>query len=439
MAEKPKDKKDVHKDRPKPHPTTNPSPTNPSTTKPSSNSITIQYYDGVKWNEVPSNSINNANKIRIIDTSSSPKEVSASDNDADIESFQQIFNGTDTQIQIEFSNGQTSAKAGTNENSLNQKGQPFKLKYTSIDWSTSGIRTVDIIDGSGNKNTLYNGNLEHLFFSYGVISKLGTGGGATEGPLEAKTKYIYKTTGNVIQGKQFYKDQNLQHAMKGGGSRPSVRFGIYHTKKTDPPCVPYKNYEVTVYVSVGSRAANASPNESRITVGGLGPGQGNKIGEGGLNGCVYHVGWTEKGKQYCEEECQHEPEHRIYQIKYTPKEGEIQDIGPIGNRILGLKTIFRFESDGTYVEGWVDDKNDGTWRRSYSAINPFGEKNGDKLPVIDRPLDKSWNDPKGLNWDEKGDPCQEVRFRCDNYWPVELIPEKSSIAEIVVPGVRSTE
>jgi hypothetical protein len=179
MADKPKNKKDVHKDRPKPQ------PTNPSTTNPSSNSITIQYYDGTKWNEVPSNSINNATIIRIIDPSPSQQEVSTSDNDKDIESFQQIYNGTNSQIQVEFSNGQTSIKAGPNENSLNQIGQPFNKKFVSFDWSTSGTRTIDIIDGNVNKNTVYSGILEHVFFSHAVTSTpvIGGGTGGTEGNI----------------------------------------------------------------------------------------------------------------------------------------------------------------------------------------------------------------------------------------------------------------
>jgi len=33
-----------------------------------------------------------------------------------------------------------------------------------------------------------------------------------------------------------------------------------------------------------------------------------------------------------------------------------------------------------------------------------------------------------------GEDCQEMRVRYDNHWPVDLVPEKSSIREIVPPG-----
>ncbi len=124
-------------------------------------------------------------------------------------------------------------------------------------------------------------------------------------------------------------------------------------------------------------------------------------------------------------------------MKYTPEERDIQDIGPIGNRTLGLKTIFWFDEQGTHVQGWVDKEGNGIWERSYSAINPCGEKHGDKLPIIDRPLDRTWNDPHGLFWDESGDPCQEVRFRCDNYWPIKLDEERSFIVERAVQLIRN--
>jgi hypothetical protein len=231
----------------------------------------------------------------------------------------------------------------------------------------------------------------------------------------------------VIPGTAFYKDANEKYHMGDGPDRPSTRYGIYYTKHTNPPCVDYKNYECTFYVNVGKHERPEGSNEGRITVGGLGPGQKGK------NCCVYHIGWTERGKFYCEEEGAHDPDHHIYKMPYSPNDDDIQDIEPIANRIIGLKTIFWFDDEGTHVEAWVDKDNDGTWRRSYSAVNPCGVKDGDKLPVITK-VPMVWD--KHANPHRPDDPCQEVRFRCDNHWEVILDKERSSVAEIKVPIVR---
>jgi len=161
---------------------------------PSSNSIAIQYYDGTQWKSVPLNSSNLENKIRITDSSSANKAVSISNDDNDIQTFSQIYQGSEPQIQIQVFNSQKNIKVGSNENNLNRVGQTFTQKFISIDWGTSGTRTIDIINGNGNgnKNTVYNGNLEHLFISYGNNASPGeTGHLGPDGVLQ-----IYPT----IQG-----------------------------------------------------------------------------------------------------------------------------------------------------------------------------------------------------------------------------------------------
>ncbi len=100
--------------------------------------------------------------------------------------------------------------------------------------------------------------------------------GENESPTNSiNTTMIYNGTGQIIKGeagphKVWYKDANKNYPV-GGGHRPSTRYGIYHTKKSNPPCVPYKNYECTFYVNIGPRADNADEKTTKITVGGLGP------------------------------------------------------------------------------------------------------------------------------------------------------------------------
>jgi hypothetical protein len=248
-------------------------------------------------------------------------------------------------------------------------------------------------------------------------------GPAASNPTGNGIKMIHQGTGNSIPGDKWYKDANKNWEMsskdKNGNHkhRPSTRLIYYKNKGPHGDCVPYHDLEVTAYVKVGPKADNAE-GDARLIVTTGGPGQSKQ------NCCVYSLGFdADSGKAYAEEEGPHSPHPTIQPMDV--KGGEIDGIGPIGNRTIGLKEIIYHDSSGTHVEGWVDKDANNGWKCFYKELNPHGKakpKSGQSdLPVITKvPM--------------AGDKCQEMRIRCDNYWPVDLIPDKSSIAEIVPPS-----
>jgi len=225
---------------------------------------------------------------------------------------------------------------------------------------------------------------------------------------EGGIKMMHQATGKVIPGSKWFKDAKEKWPMHSGGTRPSTRLIYYKNKGPDGDCIPYRDLEVTAYVKFGERKDNAR-GEARCIITTGGPGQTKK------NCCVYSIGFTEKGKAYCEQEGAHEPKPTIKKMKVEG--GEITDIGELYNRTIGLKTVIYHKDGHTYVEGHVDKDANNDWKIFYKAEDPHGEG----LPVITKvPMN--------------GDQCQEMRVRCDNIWPVDLIAEKSSIREIVPPA-----
>ena len=237
------------------------------------------------------------------------------------------------------------------------------------------------------------------------------------GPQDNSIKMFYQGTGKVIPGGQWFKESDPCWSMGGGGCRASTRLIYYKVKDEHGNrvggCIDYHDLEVTAYVKIGDTAEHHQ-GEARCIVTTGGPGQS------GQNCCVYSLGFTQDGKAYAEEEGPHEPRATIFKMDVVGGDPEVQNIGPLKSRTIGLKSVIYHIGDDTYLEGYVDKNADNNWKRFYKAKNPHG---GD-LPVIKKsPM--------------HGDDCQEMRVRYDNHWPVDLVPEKSSICEIKPPAASS--
>lgn len=241
-----------------------------------------------------------------------------------------------------------------------------------------------------------------------LLGLCGGGGGSSSsgngsGVTTASGKMIYRGTGKVLTGDLAVLDANKSQSLDSGGSRPSTRFIWGAGKgKGAANCVDYNSYEATVYAKLGP---GGSSNTRAIVTGGGG-------GQRGKNCCVYSVGFvTSSGESFAEEEGAHEPHPTIEKMPVVG--GSIKNIGPLANRTIGFKEILIRGGGQVLLEGWVDDKNDGNWKLFYRAKNPHGGN----LPVITR---------TGL----AGEKCGEVRFRCDDIWPVEIDKSRSFVAEL---------
>jgi hypothetical protein len=234
---------------------------------------------------------------------------------------------------------------------------------------------------------------------------------------------IYPVTDKVIKGNQWFKETSPRWKMSSGGHRPSTRLIYYKLKDRQGNhvggCVPYKDLEVTAYVKIGGLGSDPQ-GEARCIVTTGGPGQHDDCC------CVYSIGFTHNGDAYAEEEGPHEPKPTIFKMPVVGGDPGLGNIGSMENRTIGLKSIIYHDSDGTHLEGYVDKDNNNQWKCFYKSINPHGvnphhpPRHGERadLPVITHvPM-------------EGDDDCQEMRVRYDNYWPVDLVAEKSSIREI---------
>ncbi len=238
------------------------------------------------------------------------------------------------------------------------------------------------------------------------------------GPQDNTVKMIYESDGinNIIPGAKWFKESDPQWPMSGGGSRASTRLIYYkvrdHNGDQVGGCIDYHDLEVTAYVKIGD-ASEHRQGEARCIITTGGPGQHDDCC------CVYSIGFTQEGKAYAEEEGPHSPHPTIFKMDVVGGDHDVQNIGPLKNRTVGLKSIIYHDSDhNTQLEGYVDKDNNNNWKCFYKAVNPHG---GD-LPVITKV-------PMAGN-----DHCQEMRVRYDNHWPVDLVPEKSSIRKIVPPA-----
>lgn len=231
----------------------------------------------------------------------------------------------------------------------------------------------------------------------------------TPGPIDppiVQTDLIYQGTGKRLTADLGVLEAKNPWPMQSGAKRPSARFIWGAGKgKGDAKCVPYHSLEATIYAKIGAKAAK-SPTMALLIQSG-GPGQR------GQNGCTYNLGFGEDGVPVSGEECQHDPK-----VKGGKIPGSITStkIGPIENKTIGMKWIMTHPSANTvHVEGWVDADNSGKWKLFYKADNPHG---GAGIPVITKvPMFGT-------------DTCQEVRMRCDGYWPFEIVKEKSFVAEL---------
>jgi len=243
------------------------------------------------------------------------------------------------------------------------------------------------------------------------------------GDPDPNVTMIYPVTDKVIKGKQWFKESSPCWGMAHGGCRASTRLIYYDLKDHNGHrvggCVPYKDLEVTAYVKIGDTAQHHQ-GEARCIITTGGPGQHDDCC------CVYSLGFTQDGKAYAEEEGPHEPQPTIFKMPVVGGDDEVQNIGKLKNRTIGLKSIIYYDSAGTHLEGYVDKDNNNQWKCFYKALNPHGINphhppgHGERrdLPVITHvPM-------------EGDDDCQEMRVRYDNYWPVDLAAEKSSIREI---------
>jgi len=225
------------------------------------------------------------------------------------------------------------------------------------------------------------------------------GGGATA----AAGKMIYRGTGKVLTGDLAVLDANKAQSLDSGGSRPSTRFIWGSGKgKGAAKCVDFNSYEATVYAKLGP---GGSANTRAIVTGGGG-------GQRGKNCCVYSVGFvTSSGEAFAEEEGAHEPHPTIEKMPVVG--GSIKNIGPLKNRTIGFKEVLIRGGGQVLLEGWVDPDASGNWKLFYRARNP----KGGNLPVITK---------TGL----VGETCGEVRFRCDDIWPVTIDTSRSFVAEL---------
>jgi len=230
--------------------------------------------------------------------------------------------------------------------------------------------------------------------------------GPIDPPIVVQTDTIYQGTGKRLTADLGVLEAKNPWPMQSGAKRPSARFIWGAGKgKGDAKCVTYRSLEATIYAKIGAKVAK-SPSMALLIQSG-GPGQR------GQNGCTYNLGFGEDGVPVSGEECQHDPK-----VKGGKIPGSITStkIGALENKIIGMKWIMTHPSaDTVHVEGWVDADNTGKWKLFYKADNPHG---GDGIPVITKV-------PMFGN-----DTCQEVRMRCDGYWPFEIVKEKSFVAEL---------
>lgn len=217
---------------------------------------------------------------------------------------------------------------------------------------------------------------------------------------------IYQNTGKRLGAELGVLEAKNPWPMQSGQKRPSVRFIWGAGKgKGDAKCIPYHSLEVTIYAKIGAHTAK-SPSMALLVQSG-GPGQR------GQNGCTYNLGFGADGIPISGEECQHDPKVKGGKIKNSITG---VNIGPLENKTIGIKWIlFHPKPNLVHLEGWVDQKNDGQWKIFYSGDNPHG---GSGIPIITKvPMFGS-------------DTCQEARLRCDGYWPVEIVKEKTFVAEL---------
>ncbi len=231
------------------------------------------------------------------------------------------------------------------------------------------------------------------------------------GPIDppiVQTDLIYQGTGKRLTADLGVLEAKNPWPMQSGAKRPSARFIWGAGKgKGDAKCVAYHSLEATIYAKIGAKVAK-SPSMALLIQSG-GPGQH------GQNGCTYNLGFGEDGVPVSGEECQHDPK-----VKGGKIPGSITStkIGPLENKIIGMKWIMTHPSANlVHVEGWVDADNSGKWKLFYKADNPHGS-NEKEIPIITKvPMFGT-------------DTCQEVRMRCDGYWPFEIVKEKSFVAEL---------
>lgn len=227
--------------------------------------------------------------------------------------------------------------------------------------------------------------------------------------------YDSKGSENIILGDKWFKESDPQWPMSAGGSRASTRLNYYKVKDDKDQhlgwYIDYYDLEVTAYIKIGSDA-KYQQGEARCIITTGGPGQHD-------NCCwVYPIGYVQEGDAYAEEGGSHFPHPIIFKMDVIGGDSDVQNIWLLKNRTIGLKSIIFHDSNhNTHLEGYVDKDDNNNWKCFYKAVNPHGGH----LPIITKvPMTGKDN-------------CQEMRVRYDNYWPVDLVPEKSSIRSIVSP------